>query len=250
MLSFIFFANDNPIVMFGTLAVILALLGFMAWYFATKSKREEASYKTAADLNGWNYQKEQELASLGSPGVIRHRFTPKDEKLNWTLVIETYLGSNSSSSSRNTIWRTDSIKLDNELFLTGARPSDFPQGLDFGDGITQMALQFLLRATLGDDAPDTSRLREDKTINNELGKYYLVFATNESLSKKILTPQIENLLIELAKTLKEKQRPAIVFSNRGLQIKCSDHISNSEALSKIVMLGNKFAETWTNKQHQ
>lgn len=236
------FANDNPLAIAAGVIIIILILGITAWYFQTKSKRDEAAYKSAADSNGWNYQKEQELAKLGSSGVIRHRFTPKAENdmSDWSLVIEYF--TNADGRSRNTTWQTDSIKLENDLFLIGPRPSDFPQSLDFGDSLTEMAMQFLLRAAFGNDAPDTSRLREMKNINSDFGKHYMVFATNESISNSILTTQTESLLIELAKMLKEKQRPAVFFWRRGLQIKCNDNISNADALGKIVMLGDNLLD--------
>lgn len=242
----LFFANDNPLAIAAGVVIIILILGLTAWYFQTKSKRDETAYKSAAELNGWNYKKEQELAELGSPGVIRHRFTPKPENntSSWSLVIEYFTKDNAGGNIRNTTWQTDSIKLENDLLLIGTRPSDFPQGIDFGDSLTQMAMQLLLRASFGNDAPDTSRLREKKNINSDLGKRYMIFTTNESIENSLLTPQTEILLIELAKMLNEKQRPAVVFWHRGLQIKCNANISNSDTLGKISMLGNNLLEAW------
>jgi|GEM_PF-2083692 len=229
------FANDNPILLFGMIALIVIGLGFMFWYFQTKSKRDEAYYQNLANQNGWDYRKDFQLTTI----TLRHIFTPKGkEDIDWTLYIETVQSSESNSAGlKNTVWETNDARLDGEVFLIGPRPSDFPPGLDFGEGLTEMALQFLLRATLGVDAPDTSRLREVKIQNEELAKSYLLFSTNAEKAKHLLNTEAENLLIDLAGLLREKQRPALVFWEDNLRIKCSDHVSNGTALSKLVMLG-------------
>ncbi len=236
---FFLFANDNPFLLFGMIALIVIGLGFMFWYLQTKSKRDEAYYQNVANQKGWNYQKDFQL----SIRTLRHIFTPKmKDEIDWTLKIETVQSSESNSGGlKNTIWETDSAKLDDEVFLIGPRPSDFPIGLDFGEGLTQMALQFLLRSALGDDAPDTNRLREVKIFNEDLEKSYLLYSTNEETADQLLNVEAEHLMIDLAGLLKETQRPAIVFYDKNLRVKCDGHVSNDEALDKIVMLGQIIA---------
>ena len=137
------------------------------------------------------------------------------------------------------------MKLPEGLVLIGPRPKDLPANLDLSGMLTQAALQILLRATLGNDAPDTTRLSEVKSDSPGVRRHYLVFATHDDLPGRLLTEEAEAALLVLAHGLKEQQRPAVVFWKQGLQVKCAGLITDIPNLQRIAALGGALKAAWS-----
>jgi type II secretory pathway pseudopilin PulG len=225
--------------------VILAVLGGALWFTQRRQKINETALAQLAQSQGWQYQKSYELSHLGSGNVLRYRFSQAHEDGGgWTLDIETASAGAGGAPLQSTIWRSADVKLPDGLVLIGPRPKDMPANLDFGGMLTQAALQMLLRATLGNDAPDTSHLREVKKGSPDLLGHYLVFATDEALPGRLLTSEVERALLALTRSLKEKQRPAVVFREQGLQVKCVGLISDPPNLQRIAALGDALKAAW------
>lgn len=226
--------------------VILAILGGALWFTQRRQKIDETNLAQLAQSQGWQYQKSYELSQLGSGNVLRYRFSQAHgDGGAWTLDIETASAGAGGSPLQNTIWRSEDVKLPEGLVLIGPRPKDLPANLDCGGMLTQAALQMLLRATLGNDAPDTSHLREVKNGSPDLLGHYLVFATDETLPGRLLTSQAESVLLALSRSLKEKQRPAVVFWKQGLQVKCVGLITDTPNLQRIAALGGALKAAWS-----
>ena len=225
--------------------VILAVLGGVLWFTQRRQKINETALAQLAQSQGWQYQKSYELSQLGSGNVLRYRFSQAHgDGGAWTLDIGTASAAG-GAPLQNTIWRSEDVKLPEGLVLIGPRPKDMPANLDLGGLLTQAALQMLLRATLGNDAPDTSHLREVKTGSLDLLRHYLVFATDEASAGCLLTSQAESSLLALTQSLKEKQRPAVVFWKQGLQVKCVGLITDAPNLQRIVALGGALNAAWS-----
>ena len=137
------------------------------------------------------------------------------------------------------------LKLADGLVLIGPRPKDLPPNFDMGGMLIQAALQVLLRATLGNDAPDTVHLREVKEGSADLLRHNLVFATDEALATRLLTSDAERALLGLDQSLKEKQHPAVVFWNQGLHVKCAGLITDAPNLKRIAALGGALKAAWS-----
>jgi hypothetical protein len=230
--------------------VILAILGGALWLTQRRQKISEAALAQLAQLEGWQYQKSYELSQLGSGNVLRYRFSQaRGNGGGWTLDIETAsaAGGTGGAPLQNTIWRSADVKLPEGLVLIGPRPKDFPPKLDLGGMLSQAALQMLLRATLGNDAPDTARLSEVKHDSPGVRRHYLVFATDDDLPGRLLTAEAEAALLVLAHGLKEKQRPAVVFWKQGLQVKCAGLITDTPNLQRIAALGGALKAAWSEK---
>ena len=225
--------------------VILAVLGVVVWLTQRRQKINEPALAQLAQSKGWQYQKSFELSHLGSGNVLRYRFSQtRGDGGGWTLDIESAAAAG-GSPLQNTIWRSEDVKLPEGLVLIGPRPKDMPANLDFGGMLIQAALQMLLRATLGNDAPDTSHLREVKKGSPDLLGHYLVFASDEALPGRLLTSGTERALLALTQSLKEKQRPAIVFWKQGLQVKCAGLITDPSNLQRIAALGEALKAAWS-----
>ena len=226
--------------------VILAVLGIVIWLTQRRKKIDETALSQLAQSEGWQYQKSYELSQLGPGNVLRYRFSNStDAGGRWTLDIASasVSGGPGGAPQQSTTWRTEDVKLPDELILIGPRPKDMPANLDFGGALTGMALQMLLGTMLHGEAPDTTRLHEVKATG--LARQYLVFATDEALLGRLLNSQIETALIELAGSLKEKQRPAIVFWHRGLQVKCAGMITGPADLQRIAAMGEALQAAWS-----
>lgn len=225
--------------------IILAVIGIVIWLVQRRKKIDETALSQLAQSKGWQYQKSYELSQLGSGNVLRHRFTSGRDG-GWTLDIESasVSGSPGGAPQQSTTWLAEDVKLPNELILIGPRPADMPPHLDFGGALSGMVLQFLLGRLLSGDAPDTTRLREVKGARLE--RHYLVFATDEALLGRLLNPRTETALMELAGSLKEKERPAIVLWHRGLQVKCAGLITQPANLQNIAALGEALKAAWSN----
>jgi hypothetical protein len=229
--------------------VILAVLGAAVWFTQRRQKINETALAQLARSQGWQYQKSYELSHLGSGNVLRYRFSQAHgDGGGWTLDIETASAAGGAGGSplQSTIWRSEDVKLPEGLVLIGPRPRDMPANLDFGGMLTQAALQILLRATLGHDAPNTSHLREVKNGSSDLLRHCMVFATDETLPGRLLTSQAESALLGLRQSLKEKQRPAVVFWKQGLQVKCVGLITDPTNLQRIAALGDALKAAWSN----
>ncbi len=229
--------------------VILAVLGAAVWFTQRRQKIDETALTQLAESKGWQYQKSFELSHLGSGNVLRHRLSQtRGDGGGWTLDIESAAtaGGAGGSPLQNTIWRAENVKLPEGLVLIGPRPKDMPANMDFGGILIQAALQMLLRATLGNDAPDTSHLREVKQGSPDLLRHYLIFATDEGLPGRLLTSGTERALLALTQSLKEKQRPAVVFWQQGLQVKCAGLITDPANLQRIAALGEAMQAAWSN----
>jgi hypothetical protein len=225
--------------------VILAVLGVVVWLTQRRQKINEPALAQLAQSKGWQYQKSFELSHLGSGNVLRYRFSQtRGDGGGWTLDIESAAAAG-GSPLQNTIWRSEDVKLPEGLVLIGPRPKDMPANLDFGGMLIQAALQMLLPATLGNDAPDTSHLREVKKGSPDLLGHYLVFASDEALPGRLLTSGTERALLALTQSLKEKQRPAIVFWKQGLQVKCAGLITDPSNLQRIAALGEALKAAWS-----
>ena len=225
--------------------VILAALGIVLWLTQRAKKVDEAGLAQLAQSRGWQYAKSYELSQLGSGNVLRYRFSnAQGEGGGWTLDVEStsVSGGPGGAAQQSTIWRTDEIRLPDELILIGPRPEDMPPNLDFGGALTGMALQMLLRTMFSGEAPDASRLHEVK--DSGVARQYLVFATDEALLGRLVNSQTESALSELAGSLKEKQRPAVVFWHRGLQVKCAGMITDHANLQRIAALGEALKTAW------
>lgn len=225
--------------------IILAVIGIVIWLAQRRKKIDETALSQFAQSNGWQYQKSYELSQLGSGNVLRYRFTSGKDG-GWTLDIESasLSGGTGGAPQQSTTWRAEDVALPNELILIGPRPEDMPPHLDFGGALSGMVLQMLLGRLLSGEAPDTTRLREVKGAGLE--RHYLVFATDEALLGRLLNRQTETALMELAGSLKEKQRPAIVFWHRGLQVKCGGLITRPADLQGIAALGEALKAAWSN----
>jgi hypothetical protein len=227
--------------------IILAVIGIVIWLVQRRKKIDETALSQFAQSKGWQYQKSYELSQLGSGNVLRYRFTNGSGKGDgWTLDIESasVSGGPGGAPQQSTTWRAADVKLPNELILIGPRPPDMPPHLDFGGALSGMVLQLLLGRLLSGEAPDTARLREVKGAGLE--RHYLVFATDEALLGRLLNPRTETALMELAGTLKEKERPAIVLWHRGLQVKCAGLITQPANLQSIAALGEALKAAWSN----
>jgi hypothetical protein len=229
--------------------VILAVLGVVVWFTQRRQKVNETALVQLAQSQGWQYQKSYELSHLGSGNVLRYRFSHANaDDGAWTLDIESGSAGSGSGGSpvQNTTWRSEDEKLTEGLVLIGPRPKDMPVNFDFGGMLTQAALQVLLRMTLGDAAPDTSHLREVKNGSPDLLRHYLVFATDAALPDRLVTADAERALLALTQSLKEKQHPAVVFWNQGLQVKCAGLITDAPNLQRIAALGGALKAAWSN----
>jgi hypothetical protein len=228
--------------------IILAFLGIVIWLTQRRKKIDEAALSQLAQSKGWQYQKSFELPQLGSGNVLRYRFSNSTgEGGEWTLDLESasVSGGPGGAPQQSTTWHTEDVKLPNELILIGPRPEDMPPHLDFGGALSGMVVPMLLgRLLSGGEAPDTTRLREVKGARLE--RHYLVFATDEALLGRLLNQGTETALMELAGSLKEKQRPAIMFWHRGLQVKCAGLITRPVDLQGIAALGEALKATWSN----
>ena len=225
--------------------VILVVLGGALWLAQRGQKISETALAQLAQSEGWQFQKSYELGS-----VLRYRFSQAHEDgAGWTLDIETAsaAGGAGGSPMQNTIWRSEDVKLPEGLVLIGPRPKDLPANLDLDGMLSQAALQMLLRATLGNDAPDTARLREVKHDSRGVVRHYLVFATDHDLPRRLLTAEAESGLLVLAHGLKEKQRPAVVFWKQGLQVKCAGLITDTPNLQRIAALGDALKSAWSER---
>lgn len=228
--------------------VILAVIGGVLWFTQRRQKINETALAQLAQSQGWRYQKSYELSQLDSGNVLRYRFSHASGGDGaWTLDIESGSAGSGAGGSplQNTTWRSEDVKLADGLVLIGPRPKDMPANFDFGGMLTQAALQVLLRMTLGDDAPDTAHLREVKNGSPDLLRHYLVFATDEALPGRLMTADAERALLALTQTLKEKQRPAVVFWNQGLQVKCVGLITDAPNLQGIAALGGALKAAWS-----
>jgi len=226
--------------------VIVAILGIVIWLTQRRKKIDETALSQFAQSKGWQYGKSYELSQLGSGNVLRYRFSSaRDAGGAWTLDIESasVSGGPGGAPQQSTTWRTEDVKLPNEVILIGPRPKDMPPNLGFGGPLTGMALQLLLRTILHGEAPDTARLHEVKGAGLE--RHYLVFATDEALLGRLLDSETETALMELAGSLKEQQRPAIVFWHRGLQVKCRGLITAPADLQGIAALGEALKASWS-----
>lgn len=227
--------------------IILAVIGIAIWLVQRRKKIDETALSQLAQSKGWQYQKSYELSQLGSGNVLRYRFSNSTgEGGGWTLDIESasVSGGPGGAPQQTTTWRAEDVALPNELILIGPRPEDMPPHLDFGGALSGMVLQVLLGRLLSEEAPDTTRLREVKGA--QLERHYLVFATDEALLGRLLNPQTETALMELAGSMNEKQRPAIVFWHRGLQVKCAGLITQPANLQRIAALGEALKAAWSN----
>ena len=151
--------------------VILAVLGGVLWFTQRRQKINETALAQLAQSQGWQYQKSYELSQLGSGNVLRHRLSHAPGNGGaWSLDIESGSAGGGAGGSplQNTTWRTDEVKLADGLVLIGPRLKDMPVNFDFGGMLTQAALQVLLQATLGNNALDTSHLREMKNGSPDL----------------------------------------------------------------------------------
>ena len=230
--------------------VILVVLGGALWLAQRRQKISETALAQLAQSEGWQFQKSYELSHPGSGSVLRYRFSQADEDgAGWTLDIETAsaAGGAGGTSVQNTIWRSDDVKLPEGLVLIGPRPKNLPANLDLGGMLSQAALQMLLQAALGNDAPDTVRLREVKHDSPGVVRHYLVFATDHDLPRRLLTAEAESGLLVLAHGLKEKQRPAVVFWKQGLQVRCAGLITDTPNLQRIAALGDALKSAWSKK---
>lgn len=227
--------------------VILAVLGGVVWFAQRRQKVNETALAQLAQSHGWQYQKSYELSQLGSGNVLRYHFSHGSrENGAWSLDIESgSAGSAGGSPLQNTTWRSEDVKLPEGLVLIGPRPKDMPVNFDLGGMLTQAALQVLLHMSLGNEAPDTADLREVKYGSPDLLRQYLVFATNEALPRRLVTADAERALLALTQSLKEKQRPAVVFWERGLQVKCTGLITDAPNLQRIATLGGALKAAWS-----
>ena len=226
--------------------VILAVLGAVVWFTQRRQKINETALSQLAQSQGWQYQKSYELSQLGSGNVLRYRFS-SDHGDNgaWTLDIESAAAGEGGSPQQKTIWQSQDVNLPDGLVLIGPRPKDLPANFDLGGMLMQAALQMLLRATLGNDAPDTSSLREVKKGSPELLEHCLVFATDDALPGRLMTTQADRALLALTQSLKEKQRPAVVLWKHGLQVKCAGLITDPANLQRIAALGDTLESAWS-----
>ncbi len=226
--------------------IILAILGGVVWFTQRRQKIDETALAQVAQSQGWQYEKSYQLAHLGSGNVLRYQFSSvQEDRGAWTLDIESASAGAGGSSQQNTIWRSEEVKLSEGLVLIGPRPKDMPASFDLGGVLIQAALQMLLRGALGNDAPDTAKVREVRRGSPDFLQHYLVFATDEALAGRLLTSHVERALLALTQSLKEKQRPAVVFWNRGLQVKCVGLITDPPNLQRIAALGGTLKSAWS-----
>jgi hypothetical protein len=228
--------------------VIFAILVGVLWLTQRRQKISETALAQLAKSEGWQFQKSYELSQLGAGNVLRYRFSQgHGEGAGWTLDIETASAAGGAGGSplQNTTWRSEDVKLSEGLLLIGPRPKDLPENLDLGGMLTQAALQMLLRATLGNEAPDTARLNEVKHDSPGVRRHYLVFATDNNLPGRLLTAEAEAALLVLAHGLKERQRPAVVFWKQGLQVKCAGLITDAPNLQRLAALGGALKTAWS-----
>lgn len=229
---------DNPIVLFIILAFMIAGLLMMAWYLTKKNKRNEKIFQSLADKNNWRYTKKQELGKLGSATKTYHIFTPKEKTLlHWVLTIIVKSGGSNNIGNlymHKTIWETDDIKLNSRLITIGPKPDSYMSGVDLGSGIAQMAFKMMQKK---DDTFDTEGLQEIPIEDAQLNKHFLMYATNPQKMNTFLNANTKNALIKLSNKLSVKKMPSIVFSEKGLRIKCNDAIHDTEILELLVELG-------------
>jgi hypothetical protein len=226
--------------------IILAILGGVVWLTQRRQKIDETALAQVAQSQGWQYEKSYELSHLGSGNVLRYRFSSAHGNGGaGTLDIESASAGAGGSAQQNTIWRSEEVKLPDGLVLIGPRPKDMPANFDLGGVLIQAALQMLLRGALGNDAPDTAKVREVKRGSPDLLQHCLVFATDEALAGRLLTSQAERALLALTQSLKEKQRPAVVFWKQGLQVKCAGLITDPANLQRIAALGGALKSAWS-----
>ncbi|HBB95071.1 MAG TPA: hypothetical protein DC054_06745 [Blastocatellia bacterium] len=228
--------------------VILAVLGGVLWFTQRRQKINESALAQLAQSQGWQYQKSYELSQLGSGNVLRYRLSQGSrEDGAWSLDIESGSAGSGAGGSplQNTTWRSEDVKLPEGLVLIGPRPKDMPVNFDLGSILMQAALKVLLHMSLGNEAPDAAHLHEVKQGSPDLLRQYLVFTTDEGLPRRLMTADAERALLDLTQSLKEKQRPAVVFWTQGLQVKCAGLITDAPNLKRIATLGGALKTAWS-----
>ncbi len=215
--------------------VLVGIVVILAAGVVLKSSKDKREREQMAAKRGWRVEPATERHIL-----YRLSGTTADG-LAWQLEATRRPSSSTTSTggaARSTRWWTEAVKLTEDMVLVGPR-QPAPPGLDLGG----MLVQFFLRAILGEDAAGKiAQLKETSTGSETLREHYMVFASDETAAGRFLTGSTEALLIDWAlQERKADRRPAVIFWDRGLQVKYQVAIADARTVERIIELGSALA---------
>ncbi len=199
------------------LAVLLVIGGGV--YLLVHRKQAEAEQKIIqlATTNGWQYEQVRKPLSWGIR-ISSARWTL--ESLSISSGRESDSGS--SNISMSTHWLADDP---GSTLLIGERTSQADLG-GFGDMLVRQTLSMALGA-------DANGLTEVRVGNPAFQKRYMVWSQDTAKVGKVLTPQIESILLSW-----KGMSPLIKHTSAGLSIEIRGvRIKKAEDIQSLVNLG-------------
>lgn len=189
--------------------VVAFMAGLIFHARKLKLKRDEEIGQLAAN-NNWHYESKGQVFTL--EGIMTNgvgwKIEPFDEEI---------------------VWRTESGIFTEELIFIGHSSSTIVVNY------SSKGIRFLLnRLYSKDEAEKIATAKKVEIGDDAFSKDYVVIATDNYFALKVVTPDVQNLLISISHKEKVKQ---ITLTRKGLEIKVDGTFPTAETIKLIVTLG-------------
>jgi len=229
--------NDIVISLLVILGTVV-LTGSLFLFLTYRKRQKDTRLIQAARERGW------ELKQIRQPRLSGFILKGKTAHGDWLLesLAETSSASSEPNTSRvfhRTHWRCQDISLLDRAIVIGPLPKGFDPGLL--QSFNTPLLQLGMRKMFGEDADWITGLSQITLDNKNLASQFLCLATEEQDARRLLSPEVEKILIGLP----QKHKPVIKFRSAGLEVSLPTvKLSEPSELDAMIQLGRTILAAW------
>lgn len=237
---------DLNILIFGLPAFFFILFLLLFVLLKRHDKKVEEELTSNASMRGWNVKK------INEGNVWGYLLTGMTDGISWSIEASRIRSRSSYShraggqTSQKTCWHTGEIFIDDGLILIGQMigPVKNLSEIQNMKGLFGKMIQKVLETMLGEDAKRFSELKEVPLYSSRLQERFMVWATDEQISNKLISSEVEKVLLGMP----DRKNIMIKMNQKGLHIELRGvQIIDIKLLEPIIGLGEALVRAYKGK---